>query len=98
MGGFFLIWSFLAYGPGAVLGNTFFSDPIFTDLMPVLNVPSLWVWQVLFWLTGVPLIWLLANLAGFGRLSEENIKPITLGAAPGAKPPGWLASSLRRLT
>ena len=46
----------------------------------------------------LPLIWLLANLAGFGRLSEDKIKPITLGAAPGSKPPGWLASSLRRLT
>ncbi len=98
MGGFFIIWSFLAYGPGAVLGNTFFSDPIFTTLMPVLGVPSLWIWQILFWLIGVPLIWLLANLAGFGSVSQDRIKPITLGPPPGQKPPGWLAESLRRIT
>lgn len=98
LGGMFVIWSFLAFGPGAVLGNSFFSDPIFTAMTPVLGVPSLWVWQILFWLLGVPLIWLVAWLTGFGQMSADRVKAIQLGAPPARKPPAWLASSLRRLT
>lgn len=96
--GMFIIWSFFAYGPGAVLGNTFFSDPIFTGLMPTLGIPSLWIWQILFWLLGVPLIWLLAFMTGFGTLSETRIKPIAFGTPPRKRPPDWIAASLARLT
>jgi SSS family solute:Na+ symporter len=98
LGSMIIMWSFLALGPGAVLGNTFFRDPIFTELMPVLGMPSLWVWQILFWLLGVPLIWLLAYLTGFGRVHGDTVKSISLGAKPSLKPPGWLAETLRRVT
>lgn len=98
LGVLFLIWSFLAYGPGAVLGNTFFSDPIFTTLTPILGIPSLWVWQILFWLIGVLQVWLLAYKAGFGRLSTEQIKPIEFGVARPRKDSDWLTTGIRRLT
>lgn len=98
LGALFLIWSFLAYGPGAVLGNTFFSDPIFTQIMPTLEIPSLWVWQILFWLSGVPLIWLVAHFSGFGQMTDAQIKPIVLGPPRALKAPGWLAASLARLS
>ncbi|SEM36007.1 Na+/proline symporter [Roseovarius azorensis] len=98
LGGVFIIWSFFAYGPGAVIGNTFFSDPIFTALTPVLGVPSLWVWQILFWLMGVPLIWLLAFITGYGRTSIAHVKRINFGTPPRKRPPDWIASSLARLT
>ena len=97
VGGVFLIWSFFAYGPGAVLGNTFFSDPIFTGLTPNLEIPSLWVWQLLFWLLGVPLVWLLAYMTGFGRTSDIHIKPIVFGAPPRKRAPDWIAASLGRI-
>ena len=41
-----LLWVFFALGPGAILGNTFFGHPIFTEANLSLGVPSLWVWQI----------------------------------------------------
>lgn len=92
-----LIWGFLAYGPGAILGNTFFSDPIFSPVEASLGVPSLWVWQILFWLLGVILIWWLSNRVGLGRLSDADIKPIVLGEVEKRRPPDWLTAGLARI-
>ncbi|MBW3098958.1 hypothetical protein [Pseudohoeflea coraliihabitans] len=92
-----LVWGFLAYGPGAVLGNTFFSDPIFSPVAAALGIPSLWVWQILFWLFGVVLVWWLAYRVGFGNLSETHIEPIELGQAPPRRSPDWLAAGLARV-
>jgi SSS family solute:Na+ symporter len=91
-----LLWSFLAYGPGAVLGNTFFSHPIFTSGEATLGIPSLWVWQILFWLLGVVLVWWIAFRVGFGRTSEEGIRTIELEAGQRRRP-GWLAAGLSRI-
>ena len=55
-----LIWTFIALGPGAILGNSFFSSPMFLDGEAKLGVPSLWVWQIVFWFLGVLLVWWLA--------------------------------------
>jgi SSS family solute:Na+ symporter len=91
-----LLWSFLAYGPGAILGNTFFSHPIFTSSEVALGIPSLWVWQILFWLLGVILVWWMAFRIGFGRTSEDAIRTIDLGAGK-SKRPDWLAAGLTRI-
>lgn len=92
-----LLWGFFGYGPGAVLGNTFFSDPIFSPIPATLGIPSLWVWQVLFWLLGVMLVWWLAYRTGFGRMAADGIRPIALGAATDRRTPDWLAGGLRRI-
>ena len=92
-----LLWGFLAYGPGAILGNTFFSEPIFTARSATLGIPSLWVWQLLFWLLGAVLVWWLAYRVGFGRTSEEGIKPIVLGLQAPRRTPDWLAAGLARV-
>lgn len=92
-----LLWSFLAYGPGAVLGNTFFSHPIFTEAEASLGIPSLWVWQILFWLLGVVLVWWLAFRIGLGRTSDEGIKVIELEPDRRSRPPDWLAAGLSRV-
>lgn len=91
-----LLWSFLAYGPGAVLGNTFFSHPIFTSGEATLGIPSLWVWQILFWLLGVVLVWWMAFRVGFGRTSNDAIRPIELEAGKRVRP-DWLAAGLSRV-
>ena len=93
-----LLWGFFSYGPAAVLGNSFFSNPIFSPMEASLGVPSLWVWQILFWLLGVVLVWWLAYRIGFGQLSEEGIRPILMGGAPSRRPPDWLAAGLSRVT
>lgn len=92
-----VLWSFLAYGPGAILGNTFFSDPIFSPIPATLGIPSLWAWQILFWLLGVVLIWWLAYRVRLGLTSDTAVKPIVLGNAPGGKTPDWLAAGLMRV-
>jgi len=93
-----LLWGFLAYGPGAILGNTFFSQPIFTDLEATLGIPSIWVWQILFWLIGVMIIWWLAYKVGLGRTTETLIKPIEMGSPDERRIPDWLSSGLTRVT
>ncbi len=97
-----LIWAFLAIGPGAILGNTFFSQPVFTEGEVALGIPSLWVWQMLFWLIGVMLVWWLAYRSRLGITGDQGIRRVDLGqpADPFARKraPAWIAQGLARLT
>ena len=93
-----LIWAFFALGPGAILGNSFFSQPIFTTGDTALGVPSLWVWQVFFWLLGVPLVWWLAYGAELGTTSDKGLHQIVLDGPVSTAAPGWIAASLSRVT
>lgn len=97
-----LIWAFLAIGPGAILGNTFFSQPMFAGGEANIGVPSLWVWQMLFWLVGVLLVWWIAYRCQLGITSIEGMRRIDFddparGLIP-KRTPAWIASSLARLT
>lgn len=54
-----LAWFFFAIGPGCVIGNTIFGNP----LKPAewLNgMPSIWIWQVMWWILGIGMMWFLA--------------------------------------
>jgi hypothetical protein len=54
-----LAWFFFAIGPGCVIGNTIFGNP----LKPAewLNgMPSIWIWQILWWILGIGMMWFLA--------------------------------------
>ncbi len=55
-----LAWLFFAVGPGAILGNMAFGAPGAGYQAWLFGVPSLWAWQVFWWLLGVGLIWFLA--------------------------------------
>ncbi|MAF11236.1 sodium:solute symporter [Candidatus Poribacteria bacterium] len=46
------LWFVFAIGPGIVLGNHAFP--------PVFGLPSLWVWQIVWWLAGVGMMYVLA--------------------------------------
>jgi Na+/proline symporter len=97
-----LIWAFFALGPGAILGNTFFSQPIFTTGDAALGVPSLWVWQILFWLIGVPLVWWIAYPSRLGLTSDEGLRSIAIKPAEQPigrrRPPAWIAAGIARVT
>ena len=93
-----LIWAFFALGPGAILGNTFFSQPIFTEGTARLGLPSLWAWQLFFWLIGVPLVWWLTYGARLGTTSDEGLRKLDLGAAHPDRAPDWIEAGLTRLT
>ncbi|HXW29254.1 MAG TPA: hypothetical protein VEK55_07810, partial [Xanthobacteraceae bacterium] len=96
-----LIWSFLALGPGAVLGNNFFSKPIFTEGEATLGVPSLWVWQIVFWLLGVLLVWWLAYRARMSIIDGVAWRRIDLdpplGQLERGRAPPWIALLLARV-
>ena len=93
----FLFWGFLAYGPGAILGNTFFTKPIFTQVEIQLGIPSIWVWQILFWLLGLLMIWWLAFKVGFGRTSLTGLKRFKYLEVEERHTPDWMQSALNRV-
>ncbi len=93
-----LLWAFLALGPGAILGNTFFSRPVFFGGDIQIGLPSLWVWQIVFWIIGVMLVWWMAFQ---GKLSIYNFDSLRVGGlrAPQkiGKPASWLQHVVSRL-
>lgn len=54
-----LIWFIFAIGPGAVIGNTLFGNPNNPESW-WFGIPSIWVWQILWWMLGVAMMWFLA--------------------------------------
>jgi SSS family solute:Na+ symporter len=96
-----LIWAFLALGPGAILGNDFFSHPMFSDTEASLGVPSLWVWQVVFWFLGVLLVWWLAYGGRLSVIDAGVSRTLDLAPAVGPlqrrRPPHWIALLLARV-
>ena len=96
-----LIWTFLALGPGAILGNTFFSKPMFTEGDVPLGVPSLWVWQIVAWFFGVLLTWWLAYRGQMSIVEDVAVPTVDLGppADPfGRRAPEWLALLVSRVS
>ena len=54
-----LVWFFFAVGPGCVIGNTIFGNPNTPEAW-TFGIPSIWAWQVIWWLLGVFMMWFLA--------------------------------------
>ena len=54
-----LLWFFFGIGPGAVIGNTIFGSPLDPTTW-LFGIPSIWAWQILFWILGVYMMWMLA--------------------------------------
>ncbi len=54
-----LAWFFFGIGPGAVIGNTIFGNPAFSGDW-LFGIPSIWAWQILWWVLGVFMMWFLA--------------------------------------
>lgn len=62
-----MLWFFFAVGPGSLLGNDLFGTPHLPASW-TFGVPSLLVWQFIFWGAGVCMIWFLAYRINRGRL------------------------------
>jgi Na+/proline symporter len=78
--GVVFLWAFCAFGL-AGFGNTLFGTP--TDAKTWLfGIPSLWAWQILWWLVGVGMMYWLAFKQNLASLSEEEedktIQPLQL--------------------
>ena len=68
-----LVWFFFGIGPGAVIGNTIFGNP--NDAATWLfGMPSIWAWQILWWVLGVGMMWFLAYKMEMSTLQESEIE------------------------
>ncbi len=54
-----IVWYFFAIGPGCVIGNTIFGDPM-KPATWINGMPSIWIWQIIFWILGIVMMWFLA--------------------------------------
>jgi Na+/proline symporter len=67
-----LVWFFFGIGPGAVIGNTIFGNP--NDMATwTFGMPSIWAWQVLWWVLGVGMMWFLAYKMELSTVPETEI-------------------------
>jgi hypothetical protein len=54
-----VVWFFFAIGPGCVIGNTLFGDPM-APATWANGMPSIWFWQIIWWILGIGMMWFLA--------------------------------------
>jgi Na+/proline symporter len=67
-----VVWFIFAIGPGAVVGNTLFGNP--NDAATwVFGMPSIWVWQIIWWFLGVCMMWMLAYKMQMSTMPETEI-------------------------
>ena len=71
-----LAWLAFAIGPGARLGNDLFGAPDSGLEAWRFGLPSLWAWQILAWLLGVFLIWLLAYKLALSRPPRKEVEAL----------------------
>ena len=62
-----LIWFLVGFGPFASIGNSLFSDPNNPALWVPFQMPSLWVWQLVFLAYGIFVMWFLAFHMGLSE-------------------------------
>nr|VFJ67449.1 MAG: Na+/proline symporter [Candidatus Kentron sp. FW] len=67
-----VVWFFFGVGPGAVIGNTVFGNP--NDMATwMFGIPSIWAWQILWWVVGVFMMWFLAYKMEFSTVPDMEI-------------------------
>jgi hypothetical protein len=67
-----IVWFIFAIGPGAVIGNTIFGNPNDATTW-IFGMPSIWVWQIIWWALGVGMMWLLAYHMQMSTMPEKDI-------------------------
>ena len=71
-----LAWMFFGIGPGAVIGNDIFGAPNAGIDNWTFGMPSIWAWQILFWLLGVGMMWFLAYKMNMSTIPETQIEAL----------------------
>jgi hypothetical protein len=67
-----IVWFIFAIGPGAVIGNTIFGNPNDATTW-MFGMPSIWVWQIIWWFLGCCMMWLLAYHMGMSTMPDKDI-------------------------
>ncbi|MCH7633758.1 MAG: sodium:solute symporter family protein [Proteobacteria bacterium] len=71
--GITLAWMFFGIGPGAVIGNDIFGAPDAGVDGWTFGMPSIWAWQILFWMLGVGMMWFLAYKMEMSTIPDKEI-------------------------
>ena len=67
-----IFWFLFGFGPFAMIGNTLFSDPNIPATWAPFNLPSIWIWQLVFLFFGIFVMWFLAFHMGFSQPISSN--------------------------
>ncbi|MBL8658749.1 MAG: sodium:solute symporter [Rhodospirillales bacterium] len=71
-----LAWFFFGIGPGAVIGNDLFGAPDAGRDGWTFGIPSIWAWQILFWLLGVAMMWFLAYKMEMSSVPKAEVSAL----------------------
>jgi Na+/proline symporter len=74
--GITLAWFFFGIGPGAVIGNDIFGAPNAGVDGWTFGIPSIWAWQILFWILGVGMMWFLAYKMEMSTVPDREIEAL----------------------
>ena len=67
-------WFFFGSGPGMVIGNWLFGNPSDPTTWWVFGMPSIWVWQLIFWVLGVAMMWFCCYKLEMSTVPEKEIE------------------------
>jgi len=67
-------WFFFASGPGMVIGNWLFGHPNDPATWWVFGMPSIWVWQLIWWALGVAMMWFLCYKMEMSTVPEKEVE------------------------
>jgi Na+/proline symporter len=70
-----LVWFFFGIGPGAVIGNTIFGNPNDATTW-TFGIPSIWAWQILWWVLGVFMMWFLAYKMELSTVPHKEVEAL----------------------
>jgi Na+(H+)/acetate symporter ActP len=71
-----LAWFFFGIGPGCIIGNWIFGEPNAGVAGWTFGMPSIWAWQILFWLLGVGMMWFLAYKMEMSTVPATEVKAL----------------------
>jgi SSS family solute:Na+ symporter len=71
-----LAWMFFGIGPGAVIGNDIFGAPDAGRDGWTFGIPSIWAWQILFWILGVAMMWFLAYKCEMSTVPDIEVEAL----------------------
>jgi Na+/proline symporter len=70
-----IVWFLFAIGPLCVIGNTIFGDPT-TPEKWFLGIPSIWLWQLLWWILGIYMMYFLAYKLEMSTNVSQDIEAL----------------------
>lgn len=82
-----MAWCFFGIGPGAVIGNHIFGAPNAGYEGWLFGMPSIWAWQIIWWLLGVAMMWFLAYKLEMSTVPEREIEALVEDIGDVVAPP-----------